>query len=82
MATRKTKPVKKKRNIWFVPVRGSYLPASTAGWLTYIPFTAYLIFAAVAAHSAASTTSTAVLIMVPNWIAATAILTWVAKRTS
>jgi hypothetical protein len=82
MAKHKTKRVKKKVNTWFAPVRGSYLPSSTAGWLTYIPYIAYLVFATYASLQATSDFQMALLIMIPNWIAATAVLTWVAKRTS
>lgn len=28
---------------WFIKVRGSYLPNSWQGWLTYIPYTALLL---------------------------------------
>jgi hypothetical protein len=28
---------KAKKNAWFIPVRGSYLPAKRQGWLLYIP---------------------------------------------
>jgi hypothetical protein len=34
--THKAKVLKKRK--WFIKVRGSYLPNSREGWLTYIPF--------------------------------------------
>jgi len=41
MAKRKTQKTQKSRKpregAWFVKVRGSYLPASTIGWLLYLP---------------------------------------------
>lgn len=79
-AVRKTP--KARKGAWFVPVRGSYLPASIAGWLTYIPFIAYLLFTMIVAWEQASSHLVAVLYIVPNWVAATAVLTWVARRTA
>jgi hypothetical protein len=73
---------KSKRRRWFIPVRGSYLPNSPAGWLSYIPFTAYLVLALVFGWRDTDTTAQAVLFIVPNWIAAAAVMTWLAKRTS
>ena len=34
---------KRHRNKWFIKVRGSYLPNNGKGWLTYIPYLAYLV---------------------------------------
>jgi hypothetical protein len=73
---------KTKKDRWFVPVRGSYLPNNWMGWLTYLPFTAYLIFSAYFSWRDTATHQQAVLFILPNWIAATAVMTWVAKRTS
>jgi sensor histidine kinase YesM len=73
---------KSKKDKWFVPVRGSYLPNNWKGWLTYLPFMAYLVFAVVYAMQATDTHTQAVLLIIPNWIAATIVMTWLAKRTS
>jgi len=73
---------KSKKDRWFKPVRGSYLPNNWKGWLTYLPFVAYLVFSAVYAWQAADNRSQAVLFIVPNWIAAALVITWIAKRTS
>lgn len=74
--------VKKKPGAWFIPIRGSYLPASPAGWWTYLPFVAYLIFTGVAGVKYNHSRVLAVLFIVPNWIAAAAILTYIAARKS
>ena len=79
---RATKRPKAKPEAWFVPVRGSYLPVSAAGWWTYLPFTAYLVFSLFAGIEDTSSTAIAILFIAPNWIAATAILTYVAARKS
>jgi branched-subunit amino acid transport protein len=73
---------KSKKDKWFIPVRGSYLPNNFMGWLSYLPFTAYLIFALVIGWQHANDTGQAILFIVPNWIAAAIIMTWIAKRTS
>lgn len=84
MAKKKSKhpKVKVKPGAWFIPVRGSYLPASLAGWCTYIPFIAYLIFSVVVGINNTSSTSLAVLFIVPNWAAAAVIMTYIAIRKS
>lgn len=81
MPYRKQKP-KVKKGAWFVAVRGSYLPASWQGWLTYIPFTAYLVYSLWAAFAYTGNNLKAALYIVPNWVAAAAVMTWLAKRTS
>lgn len=78
---KKTKP-KSRKGAWFVSVRGSYLPASLAGWLTYIPFTAYLIYSWFVAFAYTGNDLKAVLWIVPNWVAAAVIMTWIARATS
>ena len=73
---------KHKKNVWFKEVRGSYLPVSKAGWLTYIPFLAYLLFSAITGVKYTNSIAMAILFIVPNWVAATAIITYVAARKS
>jgi len=73
---------KVKKGAWFVAVRGSYLPISPLGWLTYIPFVAYLVYSLIVAFAYPGSNWKAVLWIVPNWVAAAAIMTYVAKRTS
>jgi hypothetical protein len=73
---------KSRKGAWFVAIRGSYLPASAAGWLTYIPFTAYLIFTLVIGWRDTVSTGMAILFIVPNWVAASVIMTWLASRKS
>ncbi len=73
---------KYKKGAWFVAVRGSYLPVSWQGWLSYLPFIFYLVFAVEAAKVATDSVTTALLIILPNWVAATVVMTWVARRTS
>jgi hypothetical protein len=71
-----------KKDKWFIPVRGSYLPNNWKGWLTYLPFMAYLFFALVYGCRATNSTPEAILFIAPNWIGAAIVMTWLAKRTS
>ena len=73
---------KNKKSKWFTPVRGSYLPNNWLGWLTYLPFTAYLLFTFYFGWHDTTSHQQAVLFIVPNWVAATVVMTWIAKRTS
>jgi len=81
MATPTKKP-KQRSGAWFIAIRGSYLPVSWWGWLTYIPFIAYLTYSAVAAYKLTDSAAETILWTVPNWTAATVIMTWIARRTS
>jgi hypothetical protein len=81
MATKRSK-LKVKKGAWFVAVRGSFLPWSWQGWLTYIPFSAFLIWILVFAWNNTYDLSHALIVIIPNWVAAAAVMTWVAKRTS
>lgn len=81
MAKRKQLP-KHRKGAWFVRVRGSYLPVSWQGWLTYIPFVAYLGYSWYVAFAYTGNDLKAVLWIFPNWVAAAAAMTWLARRTS
>jgi hypothetical protein len=76
------KKPKIRKGAWFVRLRGSYLPVSLPGWLTYIPFTAYLVYSWFVAFAYTGNNLKAVLWIVPNWVAAAVVMTYVAKRTS
>lgn len=67
---------------WFVRTRGSYLPMSWQGALTYIPYLAYLIGVTAFVFRRNYSFWLAVFILVPNWIAASVIMTWIAKQKS
>lgn len=73
---------KTKKRVWYRKVRGSYLPVNMIGWLTYVPFIMYLIFSAVVSVVESSSMLLAIMIIVPNWMAAGLILTYIATRKS
>ncbi len=81
MAKKKKLP-KLPRGAWFYKVRGSYLPATWQAWLLYIPFTAFLIWTLIWAINTETSTTQAVLIIFPAWIAAAVVMTWIAARKS
>lgn len=67
---------------WFIHIRGSYLPRSWEGWLTYLPFFAYLIIVLVYVLRQHHGFWAALLTALPNWVAATVIMTWIASQKS
>ena len=71
-----------RKQKWFVKVRGSYLPSSWQGWLTYIPYLAYVLGVLVVALRSQTSFWNALFIVIPNWVAAFAIMQWVATRKS
>ena len=73
---------KSKKQNWFKPVRGSYIPNNWKGWLTYVPFVAYLVVSFYYGWYIINGKAEGFFVIVPNWVAATAVMTWIAKRTS
>ena len=73
---------KRKSKKWFIAVRGSYLPNSWQGWLTYVPFLAYLLWTVWAGLTYTDNYTTAVMFILPNWVAATVVMTWLAKHAT
>ncbi len=37
-----SRKLKAKKGKWFVKMRGSYIPGSWQGWLTYVPYVVFL----------------------------------------
>ena len=71
-----------KPKSWFIKTRGSYLPHSWKGLLLYIPYLAYLIGALVFVLKIKDSFWAAIFTLVPNWLAAGIIMTWLARRKS
>ena len=67
---------------WFTKTRGSYLPSTWQGALTYIPYLAYLIGVLVFVLNNHDSFWTAFFTVVPNWIVASLMLEWIASRKS
>ena len=83
MAKKTAKKVPKlKIGAWFHKVRGSYLPGSWQGWLTYIPFTAFLIWTLMWAIDTETSVAKVLFMVFPMWIAAAVVMTWLAASKS
>ncbi len=76
------KTPKPKKGAWFVKVRWSYLPCSWQGWLTYIPFVAFLIGTLQLATRTESSIRGVLYIVFPEWVAAAVVMHWVASNKS
>jgi len=78
----KQKLPKLKKGAWFYKVRGSYLPATWQAWLTYIPFTGFLVWSLLWAINSDTNLTQATLTTFAAWVAAAAVMTWIAKQKS
>ena len=67
---------------WFIRVRGSNLPNSWQGWLTYLPFIAYLVAVMVTIGDQTSSPIMKGMMLVVQFIAAGVVMTWVAATHS
>lgn len=82
MPKRSTKTTKLKKGAWFYSVRGSYLPGSWQGWLTYVPFVAFLGLSVAHAAHGQHTFWDVVFAVIPEWVAAAVAMTWIARAKS
>jgi len=83
MAAHKTSKTKKqgKKQAWFRPLRGSYIPVSWKGWLTYIPYVVYLYLTYVLLVPNRPVLDT-ILFLIPYWVAGVVVMHWLAKIKS
>lgn len=80
---RKDMPKKKRSSDkWFIAVRGSYLPNSWQAWLLYVPYTAYVLGVLLYVLRQDFGIGAALFTLVPNWITALAVMTWIAEHRS
>ncbi|MCX6727311.1 MAG: hypothetical protein NTX11_00665 [Candidatus Saccharibacteria bacterium] len=77
-----TKRNKNKKTVWFKQVRGSYIPVAWQGWLTYIPYIYFLGASALAVDRSSHSVSDTIIGIVPYWVSALVIMSWIAKRKS
>jgi len=73
---------KLKKGAWFYRVRGSYLPATWQAWLTYVPFTGFLVSVLVSAFRSEHSGSDIFYAVFPQWVAAAVVMTYIASRKS
>lgn len=72
---------KKQPNTWFKKHNGSYVPNSWQGWLTYIPFTAYLV-TVIISIGRNENIYWEVLRVVSQFVGAGVVMTWIASKKS
>jgi hypothetical protein len=73
---------KTKNSAWFIKVRGSYLPNSWQGWLTYIPFVGFLVWSAIVLYSKIGDAAIATIFYFVVMVCSAVVMTWIAARTS
>lgn len=71
-----------KHKVWFTNVRGSYLPCSWQGWLSYVPYLVYTVSVLVFVIKRDDTFWLALFTVIPNWVAVSIIMTWIARSKS
>jgi hypothetical protein len=72
----------KKSTKWFKKVRGSYIPNSWQGWLCYVPYVGYMVLSYIYVMSVLGYNLLSLFIIIPNWVAAAAVMTWLASSKS
>lgn len=77
-----TKRPKLSKGAWFYKVRGSYLPATWQGRLTYVPFVAFLLWSLTYIFNTTDSVATAILLAFPAWVASAIVMTWIAANKS
>lgn len=73
---------KAKKGAWFYAVRGSYLPLSRSGWLTYIPYISVLLGSEQWASNLGGTYTDKFFRLFPVWVAAAVVMQYIAKQKS
>lgn len=81
MKDKKSKEVRAK-SIWYVKRHWSYIPVNAMGWLTYIPFTAYMIGTLMAVAENTDSITGAFFDAFPYWVCGVVIMHWLASHKS
>ena len=71
---------KKNENIWFVRVRGSYLPCGWRGWLLYVPFVIFLLATLYLSSKGGRTYVGMVYFIFPQYVSALVVMHWLASK--
>jgi len=79
MNMKKKRPVAKK-GARYVAYHGNYIPASWQGWLTYIPYTGFLIGSMWYVYATRDQIYEIPLRLVPYWVSAVVVMLYVARR--
>lgn len=79
---KKTKSKKYHQGAWFRKVRGSYLPATWQGWLTYIPFVMLLLWSGAVIYFYVNSLALFVIFLIVVWATITIVMSWIASKKS
>ena len=71
-----------KKGAWFAKVRGSYIPVSWQGWLTYIPYVGFLIASMGYVNQTSDHLYEIPIRIVPYWVSAAVVMFWLARNKS
>lgn len=74
--------MKTKNKPWFKKIRHSYIAVNIYGALMYIPYAAYLLYSLYIPFHYINNKQLALLIVLPNWIGVTLLMTLFAKYKS
>ncbi|HUD06580.1 MAG TPA: hypothetical protein VMR34_01710 [Candidatus Saccharimonadales bacterium] len=72
----------RSKNSWFIAIRGSYLPVSWQGWLTYIPFVGYLVGSLLVVYKQTHSLGLILFTVPAMWVFAVLVMTYIAKHHS
>ncbi len=67
-------------NVWFVKIRGSYLPRSWQGWILYIPFILFLLATLYISTKGGRTPAGIFYFLFPQYVSALVLMHWIASR--
>lgn len=76
----RVKTPKAKKGAWFVQTRWSYIPVSTMGALTYVPFLAFLTGSLWAVWQHTDNPLGALFDAFPYWVGAVVVMHWFASH--
>lgn len=76
------KQSRSKKGAWFVKIRGSYLPRSWQGWLSYVPYVYFLVITFLAVDRQSHSVSDTFVGIIPYWVSAAVVMTWIAAKKS
>ncbi|MEI6237705.1 MAG: hypothetical protein WCP03_03850 [Candidatus Saccharibacteria bacterium] len=71
-----------KNKKWFIKTRGSYLPRTWQSLMLYVAYLVYIIWVLVYIIRLDYNFWLAIFILVPNWVAACAVVSWIASKKS
>lgn len=81
MTAKKKQTKQSSSHLWFRQLRGSYIPIHWKGWMTYVPYIAYLYFTYALLVPNRPPFET-ILFLTPYWVAGVLIMHWIAKQKS